>query len=135
QDDLVLRELGHEKMLGHDLLVGIVARTGETERGVYLPRGTWVDFARGEGVDSVGQWVDGVPEYRGALFQLPLFARAGAIVPMMAVDASTLNVVGMRKEGSRNDDLLVRVYPGADPSAFTLYEDDGATIAYLDGEV
>ena len=39
QDDPAVRRIGHEKLIGRDLLVGIVARHGEYARDVYLPAG------------------------------------------------------------------------------------------------
>ena len=64
-----------------------------------------------------------------------MFARAGAIIPRMYVDDQTLNIMGKRADGSVRDELIVGVYAGAPPSSFTLYEDDGETIAYQSGEV
>ncbi|HEU5175529.1 MAG TPA: TIM-barrel domain-containing protein [Gemmatimonadaceae bacterium] len=134
QDDAAVRELGDEKLIGQDLLVAAVAQHGQQQRDVYLPRGTWYDFhtnARHEG----GQWVRNVPLYRDSLFRLPLYARAGAIIPRMHVDEQSMNVLGKRLDGSTRDALVARVYPHAAESQFVLYEDDGETIAYQDGAV
>jgi hypothetical protein len=46
-----------------------------------------------------------------------------------------MNAMGMRTDGSRRDELIVRVYASAEPSTFTLYEDDGRTVAYQRGQV
>jgi hypothetical protein len=69
------------------------------------------------------------------LFTLPLFARAGAIIPQMFVDEQTMNAFGKRLDGSTRDELIVRVYADERPSQFTLYEDDGVTTAYQQGRV
>lgn len=53
---------------------------------------------------------------------------------MMYVDDQTMNALGMRKDGTRRDELIVRVFAGGS-SSFTLYEDDGETVAYQQGEV
>lgn len=53
----------------------------------------------------------------------------------MAVDEQTLNVAGQRADGSTRDELVVRVYAAKDPTRFTLYEDDGESVAYQRGEV
>ncbi|HET6345235.1 MAG TPA: TIM-barrel domain-containing protein, partial [Myxococcota bacterium] len=135
QDDPAVRHVGHEKMLGPSLLTGIVARHGETARNVYLPRGTWIDMHTDEWVDSVGTWLYGVPTYRSGHFALPLYARAGAIVPTMYVDDATMNVVGRRRDGTVHDEVRVRVFADAIASAFTLVEDDGETTGYSRGEV
>jgi len=65
---------------------------------------------------------------------LPLYARAGAVIPQTRVDDLTLNMLGQRADGSHRDELVLRVFGGA-PGRFTLYEDDGETVAYLDGAV
>jgi alpha-glucosidase (family GH31 glycosyl hydrolase) len=54
---------------------------------------------------------------------IPLFVRAGSIVPMGTVVESTHQAQAIEK---------VRVYPGADGS-FTLFSDDGQTYAYEKG--
>src|SRR5467141_1254369 len=45
---------------------------------------------------SAGGWVRDVPTRIDGTFEVPLFARAGAIVPEMAVDEQTLNALGER---------------------------------------
>ena len=132
QDDPAVRTIGDEKLVGRDLLVALSTRAGQRRRDVYLPRGTWYDFhshARHEG----GRTLRDVALEQGGLFRLPLYARAGAIVPRMHVDARTANGLGRRTDGTTRDELIVRVYPDAQPSAFTLYEDDGETVAYQTG--
>jgi alpha-glucosidase len=74
-----------------------------------------------------------VPVYHEGRLRLPLYARAGAIIPRMHVDARTTNVLGRRRDGSVRDELVVRVYPAAEQTRFTLHEDDGETVAYETG--
>ncbi len=135
QSDPNVREMGHEKLLGRDLLVAIVAAYGETERNVYLPEGNWFNYHTNEKFHSSGEWFGPFPEYFAGNFKLPMFARAGAIIPQMYVDDKTMNIIGKRTDGSRRDELIVRVYADDISSSFTLYEDDGETIAYQNGEV
>jgi alpha-glucosidase (family GH31 glycosyl hydrolase) len=54
---------------------------------------------------------------------LPLFVRAGSIIPLGAPVESTHETQAIAK---------VRAYPGADGS-FTLFSDDGTTYAYEKG--
>jgi alpha-glucosidase len=54
---------------------------------------------------------------------------------MMHIDEQTMNALGQRLDGSTRDELIVRVYADAQPTHFTLYEDDGATIVYQRGEL
>jgi alpha-glucosidase (family GH31 glycosyl hydrolase) len=135
QDDLNVRDNAHEKMIGPSLLGAIVAGAGETQRGVYLPAGDWVDFHSNDWVSSSGQWLDGVPEYRDGRFTLPLFARAGAIIPQMPVDEGSQNILGKRSDGTQRTELFARVFASPASSQFTLLEDDGQTIAYQSGAV
>jgi len=134
-EDLNARTIGSEKLLGRDLLVAAVAAEGERQRSVYLPAGDWVDYHTREWYHSQGQSFGPVDEYADGKFRLPTFARAGAIIPLMYVDEKTMNVLGKRNDGSTRDELILRVYAAPAPSEFTLYEDDGQTIAYQRGEV
>jgi alpha-glucosidase (family GH31 glycosyl hydrolase) len=135
QSDLGARDLTDEKMVGADMLVAQTAGYGLQTRKVYLPASDWVDYYTNQLIHSTGQQLGPFPLYRQGRFQLPLFARRGALIPQMAVDEKTMNVTGMRSDGSVRDELIVRVYAGNDPTSFTLYEDDGATTAYQSGEV
>ncbi len=146
QHDPNVREMGGQKMLGRDLLVAAVAEHGKTETDVYLPAGTWINYHTNEWIESRGEWVSDVPLYIDGIFRLPMFARAGAIIPLMHVDEMTMNIMGQRTDGSRRDEVIVRVYAhdvrgmsGSNivdgMSQFTLIEDDGETIAYQNGAV
>jgi hypothetical protein len=86
---------------------------------IWLPEGEWFHFERGERF-SGEQWL----AYYGSLRDIPVFARAGAIIPMERTPqfGKTANPVDMR----------VRVYPGAD-NRFDLYEDDGETLRHVQG--
>jgi alpha-glucosidase len=135
QADPNVREMGSEKLLGRDLLVATASTFNQFDRTVYLPAGTWFDYHAGQRYESTGQEFGPFPLYPEGILQLPTFARAGAIIPTMYVDDQTMNVFGRRLDGTTRDELIVRVYAGAEPTAFTLYEDDGTTIAYQQGEV
>ncbi|HEX7598729.1 MAG TPA: TIM-barrel domain-containing protein, partial [Polyangia bacterium] len=78
---------------------------------LWLPAGDWFNFFSGEHL-SGGRWLT----FYGGLDEIPVLARAGAIVPMGA-DPQTLEI---------------HVFPGA-ANAFELYEDDGETQAYRQG--
>jgi alpha-D-xyloside xylohydrolase len=90
---------------------------GPGGRPVYLPAGgDWFDFWTDRCL-SGGQ----VVEVEAALEQIPVFVRAGSIVPMGPVRQHT---------GEAPDALLeVHVYPGRDAS-FTLYDDEGDGYGY-----
>ncbi len=129
QNDPNVRQIGHEKLIGRDLLVGVVAKHGEYARDIYLPKGKWINYHTRDWFDSAGQWVNKFPTYIDGTFRLPAFARAGAIIPMMPVDEQTQDAFGHRRGVSAND-LLVQVYADVVSSQFTLYEDDGTTLNF-----
>jgi len=130
QNDPNVRGVGHEKLIGKDLLVAIVASHGEYARKVYLPQGRWANYHTRDWFTSDGIWIDGVPTYVDGVFRLPAFAKAGAILPMMYVDEQTKDVFGHRQDGTSHDELVVQVYPDSRASSFTLYEDDGTTVTF-----
>lgn len=135
QDDPEVRELGDHKLLGRDILLRTVTEPGVSAVPVYLPAGDWVNFHTGEWITSSGQWLADVPTTPNGLFQLPMFVRAGAIVPQMHIDAQTINLYGQRRDGSARDELILYVVPAPEPTSFTLFEDDGRSTAYQSGEV
>lgn len=133
QNDISAREIGHEKMIGPSLLAAVVARHGETKRDIYLPKGIWTDYYSHESYQSEGNWIPDIPVYRADHLRLPLFARAGAIIPKLFIDEQSMNLEGMRRDGSRRDDLIIRIYAAEQKSSFVLYEDDGVTTEYQRG--
>jgi alpha-glucosidase len=135
QEDMKVRELGGEKMIGRDLLTAFSAKLFQEYLDVYLPRGKWVNYHTLEWTDSRGEWLKNVPLVNDSLFQMPVYMREGAILPLMVVDEQTMNITGQRLDGSVKDDLWLRIVASTQATNFTLYEDDGVSNAYLDGEV
>ena len=86
----------------------------------YLPKGTdWYDFSTDKRYKG-GQMV----KLTTSLQDVPMFVRAGSIVPLGPV---------MQYVGEKTwDNLEIRVYPGAD-GQFTLYEDEGDSYNYEKG--
>ena len=149
QDDMNARRIGNVKMIGESLLFGVSATEGERQRRVYLPRGTWIDYENNRFYTSEGGESDFIPLYRRErvpeaerrvrperhFFMVPVFAKAGAIIPKMYVDQHTVNLLGRRRDNATRDELIVRVFASSDRTTFTLYEDDGVTTAYQQGKV
>ena len=107
-------------MFGRELLAAPVSEPGYGKpvlKDIYLPAGEkWVDFFTGKIYDG-GQTI----AYECPLERMPLFARAGSIVPM----APDMEYSGQRSV----DPLIVDVYAGK-PASFRLYEDDGVSLDY-----
>jgi alpha-glucosidase (family GH31 glycosyl hydrolase) len=133
QDDQNVRIIAEEKMVGPSLLVATSATAGETNRGVYLPAGDWIDYHTYALHHSAGEWVANFPLYPNGVFQLPVLARAGAIIPKALVDDQTMNILGKRAKGGKDQDLILEVFANSQPSSFTVVEDDGITESYRSG--
>ena len=117
-DDPATTHLYDQVLLGPNLLAAPVVRPGVRERLVYLPEGVWYDWWTGAQHAGPARIIAPAP-----LDRLPLYVRAGAILPLGPV---------MQHTGERPlDELTVRVWPGE--GAFTLYEDDGHSFAYRQG--
>jgi len=108
-------------MWGDHFLVAPVLERAATQRKVYLPPGVWWDFWKNRSIrieqgSEINREVD--------LSTIPLYARAGAIVPMGPV----------RQYATEPSDepVTLRIYPGAD-GRFSWYQDDGISFAYQHG--
>ena len=113
-------EIGDEYMFGPALLVAPVTEQGSTSREVYLPAGTdWYNFWTNERLRG-GQRI----RVDAPIGVIPVFVRAGSIVPMGAPVLSTDEKQAIAE---------VRVYPGAN-GEFALYNDDGKSYAYEQGK-
>ncbi len=118
-DDPKGADLGDEYMFGPAFLVGPVTDQGATNRMVYLPAGVdWYNYWTNERVQG-GQTI----KVDAPIGTLPLFVRAGSILPLGEPIENTHQVQKIAK---------VRIYPGASGD-FTLYRDDGKTYAYEKG--
>ena len=119
-NDPKVADIGDEYMFGPALLVAPVTEQGATSRSVYLPAGTdWYNFWTNERVHG-GQSIT----VSAPIETIPLFVRAGSILPLGAIVESTNEKQAIEK---------VRVYPGAN-GTFQLYADDGTTYAYEQGK-
>jgi len=112
-------------MFGRDLLVANVVEPGARERRVYLPRGVagWYDFHTGAYHEPGSEIVVAAP-----LDGIPMFARAGAMIPLTGRDDCSR----LHDEPSRH----LRVFPAPDQGreTYALYEDDGISLRYRDGD-
>ena len=93
-----------ELLFGPDLLAAPVLGEGERSRSLYLPRGEWIDLWRSARYDerSGGLELGRARLLRGGravrlpapLSELPLLARAGALLPLLPPDVGTLAAYG-----------------------------------------
>ena len=113
-------------LLGRELLVAPVYRSQAASRGwrrgIHLPPGRWIDYWDGRQLEAGASGRD--LDRQVDLATLPLFVRAGAILPMYPA---------MLYDGEKPlDEVTFDLYPQGD-SRYTLYEDDGSTRRYADG--
>lgn len=120
-DDPDARAVEDQYLVGDDLLVAPVLQRGARRRLVYLPDGEWVRLPEGRRLRGPGWHVA-----EAGLRELPLFARAGAVLPLWPVAESTARV---------DRSLLELEVVAADRGAErALYADDGETTHYESGE-
>jgi alpha-D-xyloside xylohydrolase len=120
RNDVEAQNTGDEYLFGPAILVSPVTTQGATSRSVYLPKATWYDFWTGANIDG-GKRI----EADAPLAKMPLYVRAGSIIPM-----------GPTMEWSTEksaDPIEIRVYPGADGD-FTFYEDENDNYNYVKGQ-
>lgn len=104
-------------LVGRDLLVAPVLRPGVASRRVVFPTGSdWIDWYSGEihrgGTDATVQ---------APIGRLPLFARAGSVIPTRAPAAHT--------SAQLSNPIVLRVFPGASGTG-DLFEDSGDGFGY-----
>lgn len=117
-DDETARSIPNQYLWGRDIMVAPICEEAQRERDVYLPEGQWYDYWTDElhdGEQTVTRRIN--------LSTMPLYVRAGAIVPFDPVRQYMAQEV---------DELTtIKVYTGAD-GEFTMYADDGISQDYLD---
>jgi len=115
-----VRNMTDQFLFGPALMANPVTNPGVTTRRVYLPAASrWTDFWTGESRKG-GETIDSV----ATIDRMPLFVRAGSIVPY-----------GPDREFAAQEPgapIELRVYPGAN-GEFTLYEDEGDSYNYEHG--
>ncbi len=119
QDEMGYRQKD-EFLFGDSLLIAPVLEEYATSREVYFPEGVWYDLE-----DHYRYNGPCTATVYAPLDRLPIFVRAGAIIP-------TLPEM-LRTDEKPWDPIIVHVYPEGE-STFTSYLDDGKTTAWEKGE-
>lgn len=120
------RSTQYQYMLGDSLLIAPVFTSMKVNKGwrkedIYLPAGQWIDYWDGRRVN--GPYT--IDAYPITLEKLPIFVKAGAIIPMYPEM--------LYNNQKAKDPLTLAIYPYGN-SSFELYEDDGLTRKYQQGE-
>ncbi|MEO6720296.1 MAG: TIM-barrel domain-containing protein [Ferruginibacter sp.] len=119
-NDEKAKGMGTQYLWGPDLLIAPVFKKGATSHDVYLPKGDWYDWWTNK-KENGGQTITRVVD----LSIMPIYVRAGAILPVDPVRQFTSEIV--------NEPTTLKIYSGAD-GKFILYEDDGISQDYLKGK-
>ncbi len=112
-------EIDDQYLFGSSIMVCPVTEDSSREREVYLPDGVWFDYWSGKRYEG-GKRITTA----AALDQLPLFVKAGAIIPFGSeVQYAT---------EPTDEPISVKIYGGADGD-FSLYLDDDKSYNYEEG--
>lgn len=116
-------DITDEYLWGRDVLVAPVTVQGATERRIVFPDGLWVDYNHPgriyHGDDTI--------TYPAPLEVLPLFVRAGAIIPQADYEMKST-------EDYKTDSYTINYYPYLGESSYTLFEDDRKSTSSLTDE-
>lgn len=118
--DTQAQKISDQFLFGPSMIVCPVTVLGATSRQIYIPKGNFINFWTGENIQSDAQ----VSTISAPLTQIPILVKAGSIIPLgQNIQYATQN----------SDPLEIRIYPGAHGN-FELYEDDGETNGYEQGQ-
>jgi alpha-glucosidase len=113
-----------EWMFGDALLVAPVLDLKADTRKVYLPAGTWREYATGKAWS--GSQTIAVPTDGKNWSDIPLFVRDGSIV--------ATEVPGDDTDAMKPKEIVLDVFASKEDAAiWTMYDDDGASYAYEKG--
>ncbi|MFE4719538.1 glycoside hydrolase family 31 protein [Streptomyces sp. NPDC056728] len=101
-EDRALRDCEDAFLLGDSLLVAPVLEPGADRRTVRLPRGRWYDTASGQAHEGPGQVLVDAP-----LSRVPVFARAGAVIPVRGEDGELCLEVWAPAQGRTGGGVVV----------------------------
>ncbi|SMO54257.1 TIM-barrel domain-containing protein [Fodinibius sediminis] len=118
--EAVRKEINDQYMAGEYLLVAPMFE-GQESREVVLPDGRWYDFYTG---NYVGE--SEIITVSPGLDKIPVFVKDGGIIPMMP---ARMHAPGAGEKVN----IQVRHY-GEKAGSYLLYDDDGLTYDYEDGE-
>jgi alpha-glucosidase len=118
-------EFKNQYMFGDNLLVAPIAEAVSPNNllaaeKIWLPPGNWIEWFTGKRLQGPA-----VVERSFAVDEIPLYAKAGSIIPMQPK---------MRYTGEKPvDPLILTIFPG-DSGSVRIYEDQGNSLGYKQNE-
>lgn len=120
QEDENVYNITNQYMLGDNLMICPVTEKGAQTRVVYLPKGVWTNYWTGKTYKGKNYYNVLCP-----IDQMPIFVKQGAIIPSQ----EPLQYIGEKEIST----ITLDVYANASDT-FTLYDDDGKSLDYLNGD-
>jgi alpha-glucosidase len=118
-ENIYKNDYENEYLFGDNFLVCPVSSKQEISK-VYLPEGNWYRLSNDEFFTGKKSCLVESP-----ISELPVFVKAGAIVPMQSVAQFTAQ--------KTDETLIVHIYNGNEQSKYSYYEDDGLTYSFEKG--
>ena len=109
----------YETLFGPSILLAPVT-SKEKIKKLYLPKGEWYDLYTDAIITGPKEWMQEFPVY-----QLPLYVKASAIIPMQHAVESTKDHPG--------DTLFIHIYNGSEVNNYVWYDDAGDGLEYKQG--
>lgn len=115
----------NEYYFGTELLVAPITKPKDEVMNravekIFLPKGVWYDFKTGKKFMGNKRYVSFFKDE-----DYPVFAKAGAIIPMAILDENINNTNSPKK-------MEIDIFPGSS-NVYRLYEDDGISSLHEDG--
>lgn len=115
----------NEYYFGTELLVSPITKPKDeimnrSVEKIFLPKGIWYDFKTGKKFIGNKRYISFFKDE-----DYPVFAKAGAIIPLAGMDENINNTNPPKK-------MEIDVFPGSS-NVYRLYEDDGKSSLYRDG--
>jgi alpha-glucosidase len=119
-DENVFDERFQNEFMFGDAMLVVPVESDKLKEDVYLPKGSWYRLSSDELYE--GEQIVNVP---APLTDLPVFVKAGSIIPMQSVVQST---------NEKGDGVLqIHIWNGSEANSFVYYEDDGVSYDYEQG--
>jgi alpha-glucosidase len=121
-------------LFGDSMFVSPVINKLDTQtqmatKAVWIPPGQWIE--KDTGLLLTGDSGQGsILTKAYDLSEIPVFVRAGAIVPEVSVEPG--NTLGLASQPYNR--LTLNIYPGLSTNEASFYQDDGVTMNYLQGD-
>ena len=109
-------DYAEEYLFGDQMLIAPVTsetnpQDGYADVSLWLPEGEWLEYETGEMLQGGKTY-----QRRFTMDEYPVYVKAGSIIPYFGK---------LKNLSGTSQPIILRVFPGADNGAFTLYEDNG----------